>query len=195
MPIPGELGNGSCQVGEQYRGRTERFVSYWEERKGYTYLREVRNLAETVAPHARSIIDVGSNGCPYLEWFTQAHYRVSIDLTNPYRSDTVEGLAVDFLEYEQVKPFDLCLCLQVLEHVPEPRIFARKLLATAEHVVASVPFRWPRGFCADHVHDPVDEKTLLSWFGRPPARSVIAEEPRKGPNARRLICHYCSTRL
>ena len=152
----------------------------------------MKALAAEVAPKPRRVIDVGSNGCPYLDWFEEAETRVSLDLRNPYRSRGVEAVVGDFMAYEADDRFTLCLCLQVLEHVPDPAAFAHKLLSTATHVIASVPYQWPQDSCREHIHDPVDEHKMRAWFGREPDRSVIATEAHGGPKARRLICYYRS---
>lgn len=164
--------------------------SYWAERKDYHYLREVRQLAEAVAPHPESVIDVGSNECPYLDWFAGARRRVSFDLCKPYKAPGIESIVGDFLAYDMDARFDLCLCLQVLEHVPEAGAMARKLLTTADHVIASVPYEWPRGWCKWHVHDPVNEAKMHAWFGREPDQAIIATEDYGGKCSRRLICYY-----
>lgn len=164
--------------------------SYWHKRSGFVYLRLVRELAQERACGATSIIDIGSNGCPVLEWFPTAPDRVSIDLENPYQAPGVRSIVSDFLTYDPGRRFDLCLCLQVLEHVPDAGSFARKLLTTATHVIASVPYKWPAGSCSQHVHDPVDEEKMRVWFGRAPNYSIVAQEKHRGPKSRRLICYY-----
>ena len=161
---------------------------YWNRRKDALYLREVRRLVTEFGADAQSILDVGSNGCPYLDWFPWAPRRVSIDIANPYTGGGVEGIKADFLGVPLSDRFDVVLCLQVLEHVPDATAFACRLLAsTRKHTIVSVPYRWPAGRCVHHIHDPVDEAKLYSWFGREPASSnVIAE--RNG--VQRLVCRY-----
>ena len=162
---------------------------YWEKRKNMRYYQEVRALAHQVAPNPRSIIDVGSNGCPYLDWF-DAEDKLSVDLKKPYAAPDVDAVIADFLEWPLPRRFDLCLCLQVLEHVPDATPFARKLLRAADHVVVSVPYKWPAGVSKNHVHDPVDEAKMRIWFGREPDQSTIVTEERPGRCSRRMICYY-----
>ena len=76
----------------------------------------------------------------------------------------------EFLTWEPDRQYDLVLCLQVLEHIPDPTPFARKLFACGRVVVVSVPHRWPEGSCGEHVHDPVDEGKLREWSGREPMK-------------------------
>jgi SAM-dependent methyltransferase len=162
--------------------------TYWHRRARSAYLREVRRLVTEVAADARSILDVGSNGCAYLDWFRWAPRRVSLDLKNPYSSEAVEGIKADFLAHKFPARFDVVLCLQVLEHVPNAAMFARRLLANAQrHLIVSVPYKWPAGRCAEHVHDPVDEAKMREWFGRSPDFSKIVAE-RNG--IERLVAHF-----
>jgi hypothetical protein len=162
--------------------------TYWQRRRGFVYLREVRILVSDLARDAQSMLDVGSNGCPYLDWFDGIPRRVSIDPHLPYSSEKVEPIKADFLTYKFSERFDVCLCLQVLEHIPDAAAFAQRLLASARwHVIISVPYKWAASRSPNHVHDPVDEAKLATWFGRSPTHSQIARERR---GTERIICHY-----
>jgi hypothetical protein len=164
--------------------------TYWQGRKNARYLREVRRLVGERGADAVSILDVGSNGCPYLDWFGWIPRRASLDIDNPYAGPGVESIRADFLAWETAERFDVVLCLQVLEHIPEARAFAQRLLAmTRRHLIVSVPYKWPAGGCTEHVHDPVDEAKLDAWLGRTPSASTVVRE-RTGKA--RLVCCYSS---
>jgi hypothetical protein len=141
-------------------------ADYWQERKTMRYYREVIRLARKYAPAARSVLDVGPNGTPLvceLDWIPS---KTVIDLaSHPIPGATcIQG---DFLRYQPPQPFDLVLCLQVLEHVGPAGEFAQKLLEAGRVVIVSVPYCWPAGGCKHHVHDPVDEDKLLGWMQTP----------------------------
>ena len=73
--------------------------------------------------------------------------------------------------------------MQVLEHVPEPEPFARRLLEIGDLLLVSVPYKWPKGSVKSHIHDPVDLGAVTRWFGRAPNYNLIVQEPfidRKG---------------
>lgn len=162
--------------------------SYWAERKDADYLKKVFEVARRHSANAKSIIDIGSNGCPYLDWFDWIDERISLDLVNPYFSQDVKSIKVDFLKWKNAKQFDICLCLQVLEHIPDAKAFARKLLEISPNLVISVPYRWREGQCIHHVHDPVDEMKIYDWFGRWPNDTyIIADGPGQ---VKRLICYF-----
>lgn len=167
---------------------------YWEERRETVYLQHVYALSCFIGRNAESIIDVGSNGCPYLEWFPWIENKLSIDLHHPYKAKDIKSIVGDFLKYYPDRVFDLALCLQVLEHVPDVENFARRLLLVARHLIISVPYKWPVGpntANMGHIHDPVDESKIALWFGRTPDFQMISTE-RDG-RVRRLICYYMST--
>jgi hypothetical protein len=161
--------------------------SYWSRRADSLYLQYVFFLARVVGRDATSVIDVGSNGCPYLAWLDWIPRKVSVDLARPYAAPGVEALTGDFLTLDIAERFDLGLCLQVLEHIPDVSAFARKLLAVTPHLIVSVPYRWEKG-ADDHLHDPVDLPKLTGWFGRAPNYRIVVREPFF--KRRRLIAYF-----
>lgn len=167
-------------------------ADYWARRSDLLYYRYVDLIVRTVGAQATSLIDVGSGNCPYLEWFDWIPDRVSVDIRAPYRSETVTGIAGDIHALDFGRRFDVCTCLQVLEHVPEAGPFARRLMELAELVVVSVPFKWgdkPEP-TPGHVHDPVDRRSLRRWFGRAPNYQIVVTEPFLRHKNRRLIALY-----
>jgi hypothetical protein len=161
---------------------------YWPDRSDSLYFQYVDFLVRVIGRDAHSILDVGSNACPYLEWFNWIPDKCSIDIQSPYYSWRVHGKKIDFLKYTNNREFDLCLCLQVLEHIDDARSFAQKLLKVGPHVIVTVAYRWPAGTDDRHVQDPVDEEKLITWFGRSPNYQIIVTEPVT--EKRRLICYY-----
>lgn len=163
---------------------------YWAERSDLLYYRYVDYVMRVAAAQARSVVDVGTGGCPYLEWFDWIPERVSFDLEEPYRSPTVTGIAGELLSHDFGRRFDVCTCLQVLEHVPDAAPFARRLLELAPLVIVSVPHRWPEGKVRSHVHDPVTREKLEGWMGREPNWSTVVTEPFRSGTGSRLIALY-----
>jgi SAM-dependent methyltransferase len=165
--------------------------AYWRRRNDMIYYDYVDYMVRTIAKDARSMIDVGSGNCPYLEWFDWIPDRVSVDINVPYSSETVKGLRGDIFEMDFGQTFDVCTCLQVLEHVPDATRFARKLLQLAPVVLVSVPYRWPRTpLTKGHIHDPVTYFKLTRWMGRRANFHTIVQEPFGGRKSRRLIAIY-----
>ena len=164
---------------------------YWEDRRDAIYLFVVKQICKKFSPSPSSVIDIGSNGTPTLEWFrtdsANVNRLVSLDLRNPYVSPGVESIKMNLMNYQPTDTFDLVTCLQVLEHVPDPTAFGRKLLDLGRIVIVSVPYRWPKGACKYHIHDPVTSALLQQWMGKQPKFKYIAKELN---NKERLIHVY-----
>ncbi len=151
---------------------------YWEGRKDLQYYRTVREFAEKYCPDGKTLLDVGGGvglGCRYLEWF-DGFDRTSVE--TPTEGCTLDGVRViysDFMDWEPDRKYDLVLCLQVLEHIPDPTLFARKLFNCGHVVILSVPYRWEAGTCNEHIHDPVDEEKLREWIGCASSESLASD--------------------
>jgi hypothetical protein len=169
--------------------------AYYERRRDLIYLHAARQACQRFVPCPRSVIDVGSNGTPTLEWYRGvASTLTSVDMKRPYLAEGVEGIRADFFEYEPQTNFDLVTCFQVLEHVPDARRFAQKLLKTASVVVVSVPYKWPAGASKHHVHDPVDLAKMYWWFRRHPQFSYVAREVMEGARPRLIHVYFRAVR-
>ena len=143
--------------------------TYWDARKDSIYLFVARQICLKFSNSSKTVMDVGSNGTPTLEWHREGAERlVSLDLRKPYVSVGVESIKQDFFDYQSNEKFDLVTCFQVLEHVPDPKKFASKLLGLGSTVVVSVPYKWPEVRCRYHIHDPVCEDKLSDWFSKAP---------------------------
>lgn len=187
MPPPAEV--PAEQIDAAVPPQREK-LSYWERRKNSVYIHAAQAVCRRFGNSPRSVLDVGSNGTPTLEWHRQSAERLlSLDMNKPYRAEGVESVRTDFLKFESDTKFDLVTCFQVLEHVPNPKAFAQKLLSMGDVVVASVPYKWPEGRCALHLHDPVDRKKMHAWFDREPNYSYVSKEIERN-SLERLIHVY-----
>lgn len=173
------------QLDENYSAGT-----YWADRMDMMYYRYVDYIVRTLAHDATSLIDVGSANCPYLDWFDWIPEKVSFDRAPPYQSDQVTGMQGDFMTHPFDRKYDVCLCLQVLEHIPRVRLFARRLMAVSDLVIISVPYNWPATMMEEHVNDPVDLEKVQKWFGRKANYHIIVEEPFRA--RKRLIAVFAA---
>lgn len=164
--------------------------SYWRRRSDMLYYQYFRYIIRCIGADSASMLDVGSGNAPYLDWFYWIPRRVSVDLEVPYNSKEVEGIRGNIFDLRFDEPFDLCTCMQVLEHVPEPAPFARRLLELGRLVLISVPYKWPKGSNADHVNDPVDLEMVVDWFDRKPNYHLVVEEPFSGQKGARLFAIF-----
>ncbi len=165
---------------------------YWRERSDMLYYRYVDYIIRCVASNAQRMIDVGSGNCPYLEWFDWIPDSISIDIRHPYTSPSVKGIRGDILQLSFPARFDICTCLQVLEHVPDPSPFAKRLLELSDVVVVSVPYKWsviPKP-TSGHLHDPVTYGKVAGWFGREANYRIVVKEPFQKRHNERLIAIF-----
>jgi SAM-dependent methyltransferase len=133
-------------VGE-WRGLSERLHDFiaempWERE---SILRFVAAAASATAEGER-VLDVGAGDAPYRELFDHTDYR-----TTDWEQSPHEGAQhVDYVGPAQELPiedaaFDVVLCTQVLEHVPEPaRVLAElaRVLRPGGRIYLSVPLVW-----------------------------------------------------
>jgi hypothetical protein len=164
--------------------------SYWRKRRDLMYYQYFHYMIRCLGPQARSMVDVGSGNAPYLDWFDWIPERVSVDLETPYRPAAVRGIAGDIHSLTFDAPFDICTCMQVLEHVPQADAFAKRLMELGRLVLVSVPYKWPAGSNKHHVHDPVDLKKVTGWFGRDPNYHLVVREPFAARSGARLFALY-----
>lgn len=164
--------------------------SYWRERSDLLYYQYMRYIIRCIGANAGSIIDVGSGNSPYLEWFDWIPEKFSVDLRTPYSSEAVESITGNILDLKFDRKYDICTCLQVLEHVRAPERFARRLFDLSDLVLISVPHQWPAGSVKRHVNDPVALKDVVRWFGRKPNYHLIVHEPFLRQHGERLFAIF-----
>ena len=153
---------------------------YWERRAWSLYLHAVKDVVGNLGRDAKSIIDVGSAACPYLDWYDWIPHKTSLDLRRPYVAPGINSVKSDFLTWNPDRDYDILTCLQVMEHVPSAEEFAQKILSISKIAVVSLPFMWKAGLNVSHVHDPVDEEKIIGWFGRKPNASFKIKEVVSG---------------
>jgi hypothetical protein len=146
---------------------------YWRPRANLNYYNVARSM---VYRHCQggTLLDVGGAvglGCKYLSEY-HGFDKTSVELSGgTHTLPDVRVIQADFLKWSQVvapvASYDAVICLQVLEHLEDPRSFAAQLFLLARKVVViSVPYQWLPGECPGHVQDPVDRVKLQSWTRR-----------------------------
>ena len=168
--------------------------NYWDDRRNLNYYNYVFEAAKKFIPSANSIIDIGSNGIPFIEELDWINNRYSLDINRPYESENVVGYKEDFLKFVPKMHYDAALCMQTLEHIDDPKEFAKKIFEIADHIILTVPYKWPAGSCKWHVHDMIGLDTMKEWTGMDPDYYLVVPEVswEWGPGAPlcRLICYY-----
>ena len=159
---------------------------------------------------ASSLIEVGCSSNPFIQHFDWVHKRTCVAPyfveysgdndgrnANKQITDTknpIESVVADFMEYELTdNSYDLLLCSQVLEHVPDPSAFMKKLIKTAKTSIISVPYKWNDcGKSCNHVTHQIGYNKVLEWSSpHKPIYSSIVQEKMEGKtnfdSSRRII--------
>jgi len=115
-----------------------------------TYL-ELESLLTSLQKAAEQVqggllLDIGCGDCPYISLFTSDTRYVGIDLpsgdpTQQRPAIWASGLQLPFAS----KSFDIVLCTQVIEHVPEPRLVvegALRVLTEGGAFILTAPQTW-----------------------------------------------------
>ena len=76
---------------------TAKLPKYWTNRQNLLYYSAFKVLADGLSKDAGSILDVGSAGCPYLDWFPHIQERVSVDMERPYKGPGITSVKANFL--------------------------------------------------------------------------------------------------
>jgi hypothetical protein len=167
--------------------RLQQTLGYWEARQHMMYYKAIFQFVSVVGYQARSLIDVGSGGdTGYVQWMGWIPERAVLDFAIPNKPAGITAIETDFFTFDPPELYDVALCCQVLEHIPDPQAFCTKLRQIARHLIVTVPYKWGVG-TPGHIHDPVDEHKLATWMQVPPNSWQIVQEPfREG----RLLAYY-----
>jgi hypothetical protein len=160
--------------------------SYWKSRKECNYYKKVLEIIERYSDQT-SIIDIGSANTEILKDLPFKD-KTCLDYDKlPEQLSGIKNVKCDFYKWVPDKKYNIVTCLQVLEHLDNPKDFARKLLNISNKVVIiSVPYKWPKGFCIHHVQDPVSVDDIFNWTGRDYDESYIIEDK----SVKRMVCVY-----
>lgn len=155
----------------------------WANRLHMAYydfvVRVVRNLS--FARGYTSLLDIGAGDSQIvakLNGYYSDTWAVDIEQT-PSGAQT--NVKADFLAWEVGRKFDCIMCLQMLEHVPNPRDFIARMLGMLSKggsIIITVPYMWEAGIEPQHMQDPVDFQKIVSWLpsGIVPNESHIISE-------------------
>lgn len=160
-------------------------MSYWQDRKTFKYYKKVIEIINRYND-CISIIDIGGRDTEILRDLSMKE-KVCLDINKLPENEGIRTIKCDFYTWTPDKKYDIVTCLQVLEHLEDPKPFAKKLLELGNKVVIiSVPYKWPKGFCKYHVQDPVDENKILTWTEKTYDEAYVIEDA----SVKRIICVY-----
>ena len=150
-------------------------------RQYYRYYDSLYYAALQFGAEAKSGIEVGCAADPFLkhlDWIDKrvcvapyfAHYNKAgkSDGTAMHgKEKEIISVQADFMEYSPPHngtfDYDLLICSQVLEHVPDPALFMKKLISTAKVSIISVPYDWGPCEKCGHITNHITYEMLLEW--------------------------------
>lgn len=147
---------------------------YWTARKELLMYKIVKIIVDKIGKNAKSIIDIGSSECQYIDWFDQIPIRVALDKTSAYKSSTCVGVDEDFLTWTPDRRYDVALCLQVLDRLKNPKTFIRKMQSCAKAIVISISA--PDDIETTAQMNAFYEANYQAAFGRKPNFIYLARE-------------------
>ena len=150
---------------------------YLRQRKDYSYYKVLRALISLVEQDVKSVINVGCGPIPLFKGLKKISKRVYLDLDAvPKELDGAVAIKEDFLKYETAEKFDLAVCSQVLERVPEVGKFIAKLKGLSRNLIISVPYKWQPDTKDNHAHDFIDGEKVRKWLGMSPQMEFIVKD-------------------
>lgn len=168
-------------------------TGYWQKRTKHRYYKKIVKIVNENFDNCNSVIDVGSSNTEILKQFKNIKNKTALDKGRLPNIPDVDNVCIDFFDYEIVNKFDLVLCLQVLEHLENPKEFTLKLFSLGKHVIISVPYKWKEDQSIYHLQDPVDEEKLKSWTETDPDELFYITESDK--TERMIAVYYNSDQL
>lgn len=193
---PFSVSTGDCPVcpslvlGHQEIEASSR-SKYWDMRKNSPLYHKMVEIARTEATFALTALDVGSYESPFLSRFDWIPTKIATDIQpRPQVWNDVRGIAFiqgDFMNLQFGTTFDLVLCSQVVEHLPDEIVirFISKMAGLSRVLIVSTSYEMPTGTIDGHVQDPISEEKFRSWFAKSPGgelKSVV-----KVPSSTKLV--------
>ena len=182
---------------------------YWRTRLHFRFYKHLECVLKRYGSTAKTALDVGSSLPPYLialPWLTSRTIlgprfagnvgKGGKEILSIKRIEEKFGVVAIQADFEEWQPaegtqtlYDLVLCSEVVEHVPRPKEFVRKLLSHAKLLVLSVPYKWAacENTKCHHLNNKITRDKIASWAGRQPTAYDIVEEES---GEQRIICVY-----
>lgn len=165
---------------------TDELWDYWQMLQNYAkfrgnfqYYRAAFEIATNLYDGNKgTVLDVGTKDVTVtLDMFPESFEKTAMDNDFPegFKPNTkIRLLNGNIYEINFDEPFDVVLCQQVLEHLPDPKKAFEKLLEFCrDTLVISVPY----GSWHKTEWDPINEERVLEWTsGRTPNIEKIVQD-------------------
>lgn len=158
-------------------------MSYWSNRKNYTYYDYVKKICTDLIGVDSSIIDFGCRDTEII-FDLSCKNKYLLDIENIYsksQRNRIQELKIIFLQediyhIQYFNRFDISLCLQTLEHLDDPPTAFKKIFdATTKYIIISLPYKWQ--YCKYHKHHMIDENQIFIWTNlKPYITKIISDD-------------------
>jgi len=158
---------------------------YWKKRKNLVYYQYIKAICSQLLEDNQnySIIDYGCHNTELI-FDLKCNNKFLLDKKNSYSEEQKKIIAeknIKFLEQsiydvEYENEFDICLCLQTLEHLDNPKkAFEIIHKSSRNYTIISLPYKWEE--FKYHIHHHIDEKVIKEWTDIDhPIESFIIED-------------------
>jgi SAM-dependent methyltransferase len=161
---------------------------YWRKRKEFSYYCKIQDICSEALINNEnySIIDFGCANTELI-FNLKCNKKFLLDKKNCYnkkQKTIIEEKNIKFLEQSiyDIKfknEFDICLCLQALEHLENPKkAFELIHQASKKYTIISLPYKWQTGNPKGHRHININEQLIKKWTGIEPDESFIIKDTR-----------------
>jgi SAM-dependent methyltransferase len=166
---------------------------YWEKRKNNLYYRNIKKICSTILQGNEnySIIDYGCHDTELI-FDLKCKNKFLLDKANYYSEEQRKNIAEKNIQFfkqsiydiDYENKFDICLCLQTLEHLENPqKAFEIIHKSSKKYTIISLPYKWSE--FKYHIHHHIDEHIIKEWTKLEPMISWIVED-----NVKRIINIY-----
>jgi len=166
------------------------------KRTHFVYYDKLLFLVMQYGMNARSLLEVGCADQPLSAKFTwiptkhcvAPYFATYRETKKENVNDGVIHFKADFLRWKAPLNYDLLVCSQVVEHVPDPGAFVQGLIQAAKTAIISVPHLWKDEACENchHISHEITAAKFREWASPYwPVEEIIVREERGG--AERIV--------
>lgn len=168
--------------------------SYWRRRSGLAYYQKIVEICSEILKNNEnySIIDFGCRNTEVIFNF-KSKKKFLLDKKNFYSEEqkkiiiekNITFLKESIFNIQYTNEFDICICLQTLEHLENPeRAFQLIHKASKRYTIISLPYKSTISV-KGHIHNNIDEQLIKKWTRIEPDQSFIIKD-----NGYRIINVY-----
>ena len=167
---------------------------YWKRRKNLLYYKKILEICSKILEGNEnySIIDFGCFNTELI-FNLKCNNKFLLDKNNSYKEEQKKIIAeknIKFLkqsiyDVKYQNEFDICLCLQTLEHLENPqKAFEIIHKSSRKYTIISLPYKWRE--CKYHTHHHINQELIKKWTQIDPNESYLI----KDKNLERIINIY-----